>query len=88
MEFQYKCENCGACCRHWNPARYNKEIVNEKGDCIYLDINTKLCTIYNNRPDFCRVNKWYNLHFSNIKWEHYTTQQILGCNILRKLEGL
>ena len=64
-EFINNCESCGAqCCRNWNPAQYDKTIVDEKGICKYLNTDTNLCTIYENRPDFCQIYKWYEIQFS------------------------
>ena len=87
QEFTYNCELCGAqCCRNWNTARYDKTMVNEQGICIYLDTNTNLCTIYENRPTFCRVYDWYNENFSNnMSLEKYLLGQELGCRTLQKI---
>ena len=30
------------------------------GSCKYLDKNTNLCTIYNERPIYCRVDEYYD----------------------------
>ncbi|MEM9274048.1 MAG: YkgJ family cysteine cluster protein [Cyanobacteria bacterium P01_F01_bin.143] len=62
-------ENCGACC-HLDPQdRPDLEeylsveeleiylsMVGEDGWCINLDHQTKQCTIYEQRPGFCRVH--------------------------------
>ncbi|MEG3437161.1 YkgJ family cysteine cluster protein [Pannus brasiliensis CCIBt3594] len=58
---------CGACCQ-LNPDERDLEdylteaelqqylsMVGEGGWCIHFDHQTRLCTIYENRPIFCRV---------------------------------
>ena len=88
MEFTYKCENCGECCKNWNPARYDKNIVDKNGVCKYLDVNTNLCTIYDTRPDFCRVDVQYEKYLKDkINWEEYIRLIKLGCDILRGMGG-
>ena len=86
-EFTNNCELCGAqCCRNWNPARYDKTIVNENGICKYLNTDTNLCTIYENRPDFCRVYKWYDIQFSqHMSLDKFLSEQKLGCKVLQKI---
>lgn len=89
MEFEYKCENCGACCRFWNPAKYDPTIVDKNGNCKYLDLNTKKCTIYDNRPIFCRIEAWYHANEDinkNYSYEEFIRQQKIGCDILIKLK--
>ena len=57
----FNCTSCGACCRRAgliidelkkNGFPYN---VNEKGHCEKLDENNR-CTVYNDRPDYCRID--------------------------------
>ena len=35
------------------------------GICKYLDESTNLCTIYNERPIFCRVDDFYEKNLSD-----------------------
>ncbi len=63
---------CGACCRLAPEERLEAlealnetqtmtymKMVGEDGWCIHLDKSKRLCRIYSDRPDFCRVS---NLH--------------------------
>ena len=58
--------DCGACC--WSGGRdveshcvdeesteLFRSMVDANGWCIHLDSRTRLCTIYDRRPDFCQV---------------------------------
>ena len=61
-------ENCGACCHldpadrpdldtYLNPAdlQLYYSLIGEGGWCIHFDHTERKCTIYNDRPRFCRV---------------------------------
>ncbi len=69
-KLKWKCiSNCGACCRLSPEERTEAikilsktqlkkylEMVGSDGWCRHFDKVTKKCTIYENRPDFCKVN--------------------------------
>ena len=86
-EFINNCESCGAqCCRNWNPAYFDKNIVDENGICIYLNTQTNLCTIYEKRPIFCRTYAWYEKTYSStMSLERYLHEQKMGCKTLKKI---
>jgi Fe-S-cluster containining protein len=61
-------KNCGACCQLNPEERPDLEdyltaaeleqylsMVGKEGWCIHFDQQTRLCTIYEERPQFCRV---------------------------------
>jgi Fe-S-cluster containining protein len=61
-------ENCGACCHlepeyrpdlaeYLTPEELNlyMSLVGEGGWCIYFDHQSRKCSIYEQRPGFCRV---------------------------------
>ena len=73
-------ENCGACCKFDLNSRTNlngklsiKDIklihsmTSRDGWCKYLDRTNKKCTIYENRPHFCRVNNFSHLFREYLK---------------------
>ena len=50
------------------------------GICKYLNITTKLCTIYENRPSICNIDLSYDLYFSDkISLEKYYNMNYEGC---------
>ena len=73
--------NCGACCylepehrqeaiQALNPSQKKiyLKMVGEDGWCINYNSSLRTCSIYNKRPDFCRVSnlsKLYNLNNTN-----------------------
>jgi uncharacterized protein len=68
------CAGCGACCRlvvELKPGvdvipqefvvdRQNVRFMDQRGDgtCVALDLRTRLCTIYDQRPETCRKFEW------------------------------
>jgi len=64
-------ENCGACCKfdldnrdnifdilNEDEIRLIKSMTTKDGWCKFLDRKEMKCSIYKERPDFCRVNKF------------------------------
>lgn len=45
---------------------FSRHMALDDGTCKYLDKETNLCTIYNERPDFCRVDEFYEKNFADI----------------------
>jgi Fe-S-cluster containining protein len=86
-EFINNCESCGAqCCRNWNLQRFDPSIVDENGVCIYLNQETNLCTIYNNRPVFCRVYEYYwQVKSNEMSLEEYLRKSKVGCKVLQNM---
>ena len=69
----FKCERCGICCMYIANSPLYRELDRGDGVCKYFNDNTKLCDIYNNRPDKCNIDKMYQLYFKRImtKEEYY-----------------
>lgn len=64
------CASCALCCRGTIPVRATDDIpaelvtdgpgirrmrLTEVGDCVALDPDNRVCTIYDNRPAVCRA---------------------------------
>jgi Fe-S-cluster containining protein len=83
----FNCSKCGACCRNLDKSIYFKQYHSGDGICIYLDLNTNLCKIYDNRPLICNVDKSYYMHFINYmtKIDYYNKNNII-CELLRDIE--
>ena len=59
----FHCEQCGGCCRHLKKSPIYANLDRGDGVCRYL--NGNLCSIYENRPIFCRVDDCYELYFKD-----------------------
>ena len=61
----FPCERCGCCCRRIGEVFFARHMAKPDGVCKYLDEATNLCTIYNERPIFCRVDELYEKNLSD-----------------------
>lgn len=83
---EFKCSKCGCCCRsikYYEPAEH---LDRGDGVCKYYDEKTKLCTIYDFRPDICKVDKMYRLFKDKMTWNEYIDFNYDSCEKLRELE--
>lgn len=71
----FTCDCCGRCCRKLKNSEIYQELDRGDGVCRYLSGN--LCSIYENRPLFCRIDECYDLFFSSdmTKEEFYKLNQ-------------
>lgn len=78
----FECDKCGECCRNLKGVSVYADLDRGDGTCKYLKGN--LCTIYNERPLFCRVDECYDLFFK----KKYTRNEfyLLNYEICDKLK--
>ncbi len=86
MESMFKCDKCGKCCKMVGQKSMYKHLDRGDGICRYFDEDTNLCSIYENRPDICNVDKMYELFYKNIlsKSEYYK----LNYEACKKIKGI
>ncbi len=67
----FECDMCGQCCRNLNLSDMYADLDRGDGTCRYLKGN--LCSIYDERPTKCKIDKCYDLLFKSIlsKKEYY-----------------
>ena len=92
-QFQWRCvENCGACCHLIPEDRPDLEqyltpeelelylsMVGEDGWCINFDSETRKCSIYEQRPRFCRVTPDIFKSMYQVKPEEFNDFAIACC---------
>ncbi len=80
---KFPCDCCGECCRHIGNIPQLKAYDIGNGVCKYLEGN--LCTIYETRPEICRVDTMYDRYFSNFYTrEDFYRINTAGCAELKK----
>lgn len=62
---KFNCKACGTCCTKLNQSKIYQELDRGDGTCIYFNTKDRLCTIYDERPMICRIDKMYELYFKN-----------------------
>ena len=81
----FQCDRCGCCCRNLHKSEIYAELDRGDGVCKYLLGN--LCTIYERRPLFCRVDECYELFFSeDMIREDFYKLNMAECEKLKKEE--
>lgn len=73
---KFKCDCCGLCCRHISGNIFAEKLDAGDGVCKFLNRENNLCTIYENRPDFCNVEKGYKKYFAEL----YSEEKYLQLN--------
>ena len=58
----FECDKCGNCCRNLKMSELYNDLDRGDGICKYLEGN--LCSIYDNRPLKCNIDKSYDEFFS------------------------
>ena len=76
MAINFKCDECGLCCRHIDRVAQLKDFDTGNGVCKFLDTATNRCRIYFNRPDLCNVAVGYQKYFADL----YTEEEYLRLN--------
>jgi uncharacterized protein len=59
---KFSCSQCGACCRNVTGLDLPQD---KHGVCLNLDKKTNKCSIYDSRPEICRVNVMYKKYFKH-----------------------
>lgn len=89
QQTKFDCYCCGACCRCLGII-FGKdfELCDPDGVCKYLDRDTNLCTIYDDRPLLCRVDELYDSGYFDsygLTREEYYKLTRENCELLKKL---
>ena len=80
----FLCEKCGLCCQNLDKSDIYNDLNDGTGVCIYFEKETKLCTIYDNRPAKCNVMAFYQYVKNDISLEDYLKMNYESC---RRLKG-
>ncbi|HCL3953838.1 MULTISPECIES: YkgJ family cysteine cluster protein [Pseudomonas] len=84
----FPCTRCGLCCQNVYLATETRFLDRGDGTCRHYNTSTKGCGIYKERPDICRVDRQYEMHYAQqYKWEEFVTLNLEVCTDLQKREG-
>ena len=80
----FDCDCCGLCCQNIRNSEIYAHLDRGDGVCRYYDDDTRLCSIYENRPDLCRVDLCYEKYFKgSMTLEQYYAMNHEACNMLK-----
>jgi len=80
----FPCTKCGLCCQHIETIEELKDFDVGNGVCKYFNTIDNSCSIYETRPDICRIDKMYE-----IKYKYFFTKNdfyIENAKICNKLQ--
>jgi len=81
----FPCTSCGLCCQNISNIKELERYDLGNGVCKYSDTISNLCTIYENRPDICRVDKMFDLVYSKeFTQEEFYIGNAKVCNDLQE----
>lgn len=81
----FNCDKCGICCTKLNLSDLYSELDDGRGTCIYFDKLTKLCSIYENRPEKCNISVMYRYFEKLMTFEQYITMNEESCRRLKEM---
>ena len=82
----FPCQKCGMCCRNLQLSLLYHELDRGDGTCKYL--NGNLCSRYDDRPLFCRIDDCYTLIFKDVmSIEQYYKLNLEMCKKLQRKEN-
>lgn len=82
----FPCTQCGLCCQNVYLAEATRFLDRGDGTCMHYAEAERACSIYEQRPDICRVDRMYELHYAHrYTW---TTFVRLNIEVCKKLEAL
>lgn len=80
----FPCTACGQCCRRVYLSEKTAYLNRGDGVCQYFNEENNLCSIYENRPLICRVDDYYQAHFSQmISWDDFVQLNMEICHSLQ-----
>ncbi len=80
----FPCNKCGQCCQRVNLAPETHFLDRGDGVCRHYDALGKGCNIYNHRPDICRVDRQFQLIYSQrYSWEEFVAANLEVCDLLQ-----
>ncbi|MDI3183088.1 MULTISPECIES: YkgJ family cysteine cluster protein [Pseudomonas] len=82
----FACSRCLECCRRVHLLPDTAAMDRGDGVCQHLDELNALCRIYDERPDICRIDRQYVLHYQQaMTWESFVRMNEAGCKQLQVL---
>ncbi|WP_184302887.1 YkgJ family cysteine cluster protein [Roseateles oligotrophus] len=83
----FPCDGCGLCCRHVDRSDITRHMDRGDGACVYIEGDMVTCKIYDNRPEFCRVDDSYKIFAGKLSLIEYYKENVAICNALRAEHG-
>lgn len=87
MKNDFPCEKCGRCCELVGSAPETSFLDRGDGVCRHYCESLRLCGIYDDRPDICRVELQYRLNFSSkMSWREFVDINVSACRVISTIQ--
>lgn len=88
MSEPFPCTGCGACCKSVLLSELTAALDRGDGTCRYFDNVLSTCTIYDDRPDICNIQRTYEQYYKpNIGWSKFVALNLIACEDLLKQQA-
>ncbi len=81
---EFPCDKCGLCCEHLSGLELYQDLDNGTGVCRHFNKSTRLCNIYQNRPQKCNINASYVWFQDQMSYDEYVKMNIKACQMLKE----
>lgn len=82
---EFPCTQCGLCCQRVSVAKATQFLDRGDGICKHYDDGLRQCRIYENRPDICRVDRQFALHYHRLmSWSEFVNLNHAVCLQLQR----
>ena len=78
----FPCVQCGLCCQNLGSSALYRDLDRGDGVCRYYDVHKKGCSIYDERPFKCRIDKGYGAFSSFLTRREYNALNMNSCLLL------
>jgi len=81
---EFPCTQCGLCCQRVYHVGETRFLDRGDGTCRHYDAAAKACSIYDERPDVCRVDRMYSLRYARLHtWDEFVALNLRVCTQLQ-----
>lgn len=79
----FPCDRCGLCCENLAGILLYEDLDDGTGVCKYFDKGSRLCSIYEDRPDKCNIDAAYIYFQDQMSYGEYIRLNIAACQKLK-----
>lgn len=83
--FAFPCTQCGLCCQFVDHSDETRFLDRGDGVCRNYDAATRGCSIYDSRPDICRIDVMYKQRYATLyDWQQFVALNLQVCSQLQE----
>ena len=86
---EFPCTQCGKCCMYVNLFPQTQALDRGDGICKNYEVNTKLCKVYDHRPEICNIHFQYTHKFADkMSWDEFVQMNLKVCELLPEKQNI